>query len=226
MIGFEHFDARPWLEATTINPQKYLYATCPIDLWEPWVRFSEFLIRLGHIERQLAEANLEKALAAARQLSPVGWEGNFREGPFVSGVPTYRETGLAYMVAWKQDKNQTTFVASPQELPWLEAHYYSRAVLVGRNHPEAAQGRHTGGSDNPGDKQVSDQKADTEHYPGETRDLTRSLEGAGQMFGLDVATRTGAEAAYKSGSLPLMRGASAAVTDWLRLNGGPDDIEL
>ena len=73
---------------------------------------------------------------------------------------------------------------------------------------------------------MTDQNTSAEHYPGETRDLIQNLTGVGQMFGLDKATRTDAEAAYKSGSLPVMRDASAAVTDWLRLNGGPGDIEL
>lgn len=48
----------------------------------------------------------------------------------------------------------------------------------------------------------------------------------GQIFGLGEATRTAAETAYKTGSLLLMRDASAAVTDWLRLNAGPDDTEF
>ena len=129
MTDFKHFDTRPYLEIENVKPQRYLYATCPIDLWQPWLKFSEFLIQLGHIERQMAEANLENALAAAKQLSPIRWEGDIREGPFVAGVPTYREIGLVYMIAWKQDKNHTTFVASPEELPWIAANCYSQAVL-------------------------------------------------------------------------------------------------
>ena len=70
------------------------------------------------------------------------------------------------------------------------------------------------------------QDTNAEHYPGETRDLTRSLEGVGQIFGLGEATRTAAETAYKTGSLLLMRDASAAVTDWLRLNAGPGSFSL
>ena len=73
---------------------------------------------------------------------------------------------------------------------------------------------------------MSNQDTNAEHYPGETRDLTRNLAGSGQIFGLDETTRARAEAAYKSSSLPLMRDASTAVTDWLRLNGGPDDVEI
>ena len=59
MTGFKHFDTRPYLEAAKVKSRMYLYAIEPIDLWEPWLRASEFLIRLPHRERQIAQANLE-----------------------------------------------------------------------------------------------------------------------------------------------------------------------
>lgn len=52
----------------------------------------------------------------------LGWQGDIREGPFVAGVPTFeiRNTSL-FMVAWKQDDDGLTFIASPVRLPWLES---------------------------------------------------------------------------------------------------------
>ena len=113
------------------KPQNYLYATtAPLDLGAAWLRFSEFLIRLSHLERRMAESNLENALATARQLSsPWTWDGEFREGPFVEGLPGCRNIELAYVIAWRQDSNGTTFIASPEELSWLSDVCYSRAVL-------------------------------------------------------------------------------------------------
>jgi len=54
-----------------------------------------------------------------------GWEGDIRRGengPCVTALPFVdpEEYGKAYhIIAWKQDNNGQTFVASPQQLPWL-----------------------------------------------------------------------------------------------------------
>jgi len=47
-----------------------------------------------------------------------GWEGDYREGPFV--MPVLIELEVGYAFVWKQDNNGSTFVLSPVPLPYLE----------------------------------------------------------------------------------------------------------
>jgi hypothetical protein len=71
------------------------------------------------------EAFRDKAMELARGL---GWRGDIRDGPFIAGMPTFeiRHTSL-FLVAWKQDDDGLTFIASPVPLPWL-----ARNETVGR----------------------------------------------------------------------------------------------
>jgi hypothetical protein len=50
-----------------------------------------------------------------------GWEGDIRHGsgPFVCPLPD-GDCGSEYLIAWKQDNNGSTFIASPFCLPWLK----------------------------------------------------------------------------------------------------------
>jgi hypothetical protein len=48
-----------------------------------------------------------------------GWEGYIREGPYRAPLPC-GDPSCKYMVAWRQDNNGDTFIASPFHLPWLE----------------------------------------------------------------------------------------------------------
>ena len=80
MTGFKHFDTRPYLEAAKVKSRMYLYAIEPIDLWEPWLRASEFLIRLPHRERQIAQANLEMVFEAAKLCSIGEHHHEYRAG--------------------------------------------------------------------------------------------------------------------------------------------------
>ena len=55
----------------------------------------------------------------ARQLGRrIGWEGDFR-GPISCPLPN-GDCGGEYLIAWKQDNNGATFVASPFALLWLQ----------------------------------------------------------------------------------------------------------
>ncbi|MQX81527.1 hypothetical protein GHK80_36980 [Sinorhizobium medicae] len=59
----------------------------------------------------------EKAKAIARE---AGLEGDMRSGPFVSALPNDDLGSFSdFIIAWKQDNNGATFVASPHELAWL-----------------------------------------------------------------------------------------------------------
>lgn len=61
------------------------------------------------------ELDFERAKHLARDL---GWEGDFRDGPFV--MPVLIETEVDYAFVWKQNNNGSTFVLSPVPLPYLE----------------------------------------------------------------------------------------------------------
>jgi hypothetical protein len=59
---------------------------------------------------------------AARSIARrVHWEGDIRSGsgPFICPIPDGDSTG-EYLIAWKQNNNGTTFIASPFRLSWLE----------------------------------------------------------------------------------------------------------
>jgi len=64
-------------------------------------------------------ARWQLAQAAAKE---VDWEGDIRKGeqPYVSPLPHHDDTICEFLIAWKQDNNGSTFVASPYPLPWLE----------------------------------------------------------------------------------------------------------
>jgi hypothetical protein len=103
----------------------FVYGVEPIDVWLGWSDEAQFR---ASVERwcppqgrsamwAFYEAFRDKAMELARGL---GWQGDIRDGPFIAGMPTFeiRHTSL-FLVAWKQDDDGLTFVASPVELPWL-----------------------------------------------------------------------------------------------------------
>lgn len=101
-----------------------VYMIDPIDFWVGWMTENEFKANIdlrywGPNERKHAwneYLTLKwKALGAARN---VGWEGDIREGPLISAIPS-ADGDVRYIIAWKQDNNGTTFVATPYPLPWL-----------------------------------------------------------------------------------------------------------
>lgn len=103
----------------------YVYAGTPIDFWEGWKTEAEYLASLNTSDAfgdptSDGLAAYYKRLGAAQLLAKgVGWEGDIREGPFVSGIPTPGSCDSEILIGWKQDNNGDTFIASPYELPWL-----------------------------------------------------------------------------------------------------------
>lgn len=110
----------------------FVYVTTPIDYWEGWTLLDKFLDvhsideedaePFADVRREAAVNHLmpflDKAYAAAKER---GWDGDFREGPYVSGIPPRRGTfDPTFVLGWKQDRNGTTFVVSPYEMPWLD----------------------------------------------------------------------------------------------------------
>jgi len=104
----------------------FVYGVEPIDVWLGWNDEEQFRASVDRwcvLESRgpfwaLYEAFRDQSMEIARSL---GWQGDIREGPFIAGVPTFeiRNTSL-FMVAWKQDDDGLTFIASPVRLPWLE----------------------------------------------------------------------------------------------------------
>ena len=95
------------------------YELPPVDWWQGCVGFDAYLESLTD-RNQRREAR--ELLATAEMLAAEeGWEGDVTEGPYIFALPPadgYNTFSVG--VAWKQDNNGTTYVVSPQPLPWLE----------------------------------------------------------------------------------------------------------
>jgi hypothetical protein len=108
---------------------RFGYSIQPIDFGFRYLHTVDAfrdLVRLEDLDRAIGlplemreleafERNLEAAKSLAKDLF---WEGDFREGPFVFAIPGDLE--MRYGFLWKQDNNGTTFVLSPEPLPYLE----------------------------------------------------------------------------------------------------------
>lgn len=98
----------------------YVYSINPIDCWSGWFPLDEFIKRMDAYDYWPMEAVYEmlaKAMKIAREQH--GWEGDVRAGPYIAGLPVQESGCPEILIAWKQDNNGQTFVASYQELPWL-----------------------------------------------------------------------------------------------------------
>jgi len=110
-----------------------VYKRYPIDFWPGWLTEAQFKAQLTKIyitedaARILLEykANLKLARRLAEKL---GWEGDERDGPYIAGLPALDSGGHAYLIAWKQDNDGTSFVASPFHLAWLETDGYQEHI--------------------------------------------------------------------------------------------------
>lgn len=105
-----------------------VYSINPIDWWNGWQVPSDlFRVSVREMEVEWHEpAEWVKMWARARELAEkIGWEGDIREGPYVTVLPQPYEVPPV-VIGWKQDNNGTTFIASPFELPWLAAEAHGR----------------------------------------------------------------------------------------------------
>lgn len=73
---------------------------------------------------------------AMREAKRIGWQGDIRDrcGPFYFSIPA--ELTCRFGVAWKQDNNGDTVVASPFPMPWLDDIAHSRPAIVDVELPE------------------------------------------------------------------------------------------
>jgi hypothetical protein len=106
----------------------FVYHVGPIDDWEGWTPVQQLVPEDGTkwtewIYRDDAVRRWAQAMQLARQ---IGWEGDVRggffgpDGPWVCPLPC-GDCQNDYLIAWKQDNNGSTFIASPVALPWLRA---------------------------------------------------------------------------------------------------------
>jgi hypothetical protein len=100
------------------------YRTPPVDWWDGWVKAATVLKAHGTADFNVPWINPQEFsirwLAAQRAAGQLLWEGDIRQGPFVCPLPASGDGGPDdYIISWKQDNNGTTFVASPEDLPWV-----------------------------------------------------------------------------------------------------------
>jgi hypothetical protein len=118
----------------------FIYTICSIDNWYGWTPLTEVLDdaleraddRSFWLEHQelLDFWNTAQKLARAH-----GWEGDIRGGfgdedggPWFAPLPIDNSGETVFIIAWKQDNNGTTFVASSIPLPWLRSHSHQHAL--------------------------------------------------------------------------------------------------
>lgn len=103
-----------------MNQIIYVYRVAPIDDFHLWVSPSTIFNETGTDDfRLLDEFNevFDVGKIAARFL---GWEGDMREGPYVSMLPSHDSgSSSPFLIAWKQDNNGDCFIISPYLLPWI-----------------------------------------------------------------------------------------------------------
>ena len=90
----------------------------PVDLFRPYLWNKAGLERDIYLDGCRWKPFWDEAQALARS---IGWEGDIRDGPYVTVIPP-RGSGEEplLIVAWKQDNNGDTMIASDVELPWVD----------------------------------------------------------------------------------------------------------
>lgn len=99
-----------------------VYSVGPIDYWLGWQSEADYLNSIANWGDCFDHADeyVDLKAEAFRLARLVWWEGDIREGPFVSALPFPDYNISKLVIAWKQDNNGTTFIASPVRMPWLD----------------------------------------------------------------------------------------------------------
>lgn len=120
----------------------YIYQTSPIDWWQGWHRLDRNDIA-GSAEKLVDDspdygvdggerygAEVAQMLEEARALAQAHllYEGDYRQGPFLSAMPNPGTGSSLPILAWKQDNNGTTFIASRVPLSHIEREGYARVA--------------------------------------------------------------------------------------------------
>jgi len=112
-----------------MKKELHVYSTGPIDIWDGWIPMLHFLSvpipnydvsEFTHAHLNERSELVHRFCQACQLARSIGWEGDFRQGPYVSAIPAGdSECHSELLIAWKQDNNGTTFIASPFALPWM-----------------------------------------------------------------------------------------------------------
>lgn len=104
-----------------------VYQLGPIDVWFGWTHLDDVLATASKpLDERIdlcpySTTTLQNTLTRAQRLAEaLGWDGDLREGPYFSRLPENDFYPGSFLLAWKQDNNGTTYIASPYRLPWLE----------------------------------------------------------------------------------------------------------
>ena len=100
----------------------YIYATPPIDDWEAFRPFREWVLSIGsepHVyglwDRAIGYHQiLDVAMRLAKDFA--GWEGDFESVQVCPDLNLKDSNCPDLILLWKQDNNGTTFIASPSPL--------------------------------------------------------------------------------------------------------------
>jgi hypothetical protein len=96
----------------TSRPIGYVYELPPIDHWDGWAHWQPD-------EATRVDEAVTHALVQFR--ARTAWEGDFADGPLISGLP--RPDGDSWtevIVGIKQGNNGTVFLWTPYALDWLD----------------------------------------------------------------------------------------------------------
>lgn len=91
------------------TPPIFVYSVEPIDDWAGWLEPEAFFLDQASWQEQWSTAQ-----ALARDL---GFDGDIREGPFMTVLP--HPLPQRILIAWKGGRDGICYIASPFELPWL-----------------------------------------------------------------------------------------------------------
>jgi hypothetical protein len=111
----------------------FVYTIDPIDHWYGWKPLTEVIKETAIVPEDIADRLwlkqheiLEFWNKAQKLAQAQGWEGDIRGamgdsdgGPRFAPLPLNSPGDYAFVIAWKQDNNGDTFVASSIPLPWL-----------------------------------------------------------------------------------------------------------
>src|SRR5262245_24164841 len=130
-----------------------VYQIDPIDTWGGWKLLKDVLAEIDLSTEQRDEVKawtdhyaynsgaLLDALKQAHHLATLlDIEANdVREGPYLAPLPENNCCPTAFLLAWKQDNNGTTYIASPYPLPWLGRNCLNHIDSPGKVRPRAQE---------------------------------------------------------------------------------------
>jgi hypothetical protein len=112
---------------------QYVYELPPIDHWEAWCTEQQVMDRIDEDREGLwSVQNYETQFTIAKAaFVEAGWEGDGEwhlialPYPVGEGADSHR-----YIIAVKQRNNGTTYVWSPEEMPWLKEYELARRAMA------------------------------------------------------------------------------------------------